>query len=92
MSKDLKWISVTERMPEEKETIFAKFKGTDKWNDNMFERMSEDVRVAMTLEDGRRMVGHAYTIDGKWNTHGIYKKTITHWMENPPLPEEEEDA
>lgn len=38
-----KWIPVSERLPEEKETIFAKLKGTDKWRSAMFEKMSDDV-------------------------------------------------
>ena len=29
------WIPVTEKMPEEKDTMFAKFWGTDKWNEYM---------------------------------------------------------
>lgn len=27
----LRWIPVTERLPEEYDSIFAKFKGTEKW-------------------------------------------------------------
>ena len=29
--QERRWIPVSERLPEEKETIFAKLKGTDKW-------------------------------------------------------------
>ena len=84
--KEGQWIPVEEAMPEEKESIFSKFKNTDSWKPAMFDKMSDDVRVIMELEDGRRMVGHSYTVDGKWQTKGIYKKKVTHWMPNPRIP------
>lgn len=33
MVDEMNWIPVTERMPEEQESIFAKYKGTDKWQE-----------------------------------------------------------
>lgn len=44
-----KWIKCSDEMPEEQETIFAKFKGTDKWSPAMFAQSSEDVRVVIVL-------------------------------------------
>ena len=83
------WISVTDRMPEEHETIFAKFKGTEKWNPAMFAQSSDDVRVVVVFADGTRRVSHSHTNDGKWECekHPL-KRTVTHWMPNPGLPEE----
>ena len=83
------WISVTDRMPEERDSIFSKLKGTDKWKPAIFEKKSEDVRVVVVFEDGTRMVDHAHTIDGKWDVEKHPpKRTVTHWMPNPGLPEE----
>lgn len=38
-----RWIPVSERMPEEHDSIFARLKGTSKWNEAMFERTSYKV-------------------------------------------------
>ena len=92
-AKKEKWISVKDRLPPERDTIFAKLKGTDKWNPNMFAKASDDVRVVVRFEDGTRMVSHAHTFDGKWRCEtekaAYPKRTVTHWMENPKLPEDE---
>ena len=36
--KATNWIPVSERLPEEHDSIFAKFKGTDNWKRGMFEK------------------------------------------------------
>lgn len=83
------WIKCSDGMPEEHETIFVKFKGTDKWYPGMFERGSEDVRVVIVFADGTRRVSHSHTIDGEWACESRRpKRTVTHWMPNPELPEE----
>lgn len=87
-----KWISVKAGMPTEKETIFAKFKGTDQWSPAMFATSSEDVRVVVRFEDGTRKVWHDNTMDGKWKCErdNVYpKRTVIYWMPNPELPKEE---
>lgn len=84
------WISVEERMPPERDTIFAPLYGTDKWRNAMFRKMSDDVRVVCVFEDGSRKVWHDHTVDGKWSCELPGKRPIrhiTHWMENPALPE-----
>ena len=53
-------------MPPEKDSIFKKFKGTDKWKDAMFEKTSSQVQVTIEFEDGKRMTSVSHTIDGKW--------------------------
>ena len=86
------WIPVSDRLPPEHDSIFAKLKGTEQWQPGMFQRWSDDVRVAVLFEDGTRMVSHDHTVDGKWHCEmekcAYPKRTVTHWCENPPLPEE----
>ena len=87
--KEQNWVKCSDRMPEEQETIFAKFKGTDKWSPAMFAQSSEDVRVVIVFADGTRRVGHSHTIDGKWECEkSPPKRIVTHWMPNPKLPKE----
>lgn len=85
------WIPVEERMPEERDNMFAKLKGTDKWRPGMFEKMSDDVRVVILHPDGKRRVHHSYTVNGEWACETLppYGRKVTHWCENPELPEEE---
>lgn len=64
-----RWILITERLPEEHDSIFAKLKATDKWKRGMFTRTSDNVLV--TIEDeinGLRMCEVSKTIDGVWKT------------------------
>lgn len=79
------WIPVEERLPEERETSFAKLKGTDKWIEGMFAKKSDDVNVTIEFSDGKRKVITTKIIDGQWNKHTVLKpiKFIA-WQ---PLPE-----
>ena len=90
--KALEWISVEDRLPEERDTIFAKFYGTDKWRDAMFRKMSDDVRVIKVYSDGTKSVHHDHTVDGVWDSErkgvNIYGR-VTHWIANPGLPKED---
>lgn len=80
----LEWIPVSEKLPDEHDSIFAKSYGTDKW-DNMFWRTTSN-RVIATIKynDGTVIVKEAFTHDGEWT---IEKKNINckviAWM---PLP------
>ena len=79
------WISCSERLPEEHETMFAKLKGTDKWDSAMPEKISDDVNVTVEFEDGTRKTMTLHTNDGKWNTgNRIAKFNVIAWR---PLPE-----
>ena len=91
------WISVNDRMPPEKDSIYHHLKGTTDWIDGMFDKISNDYRVVFKFEDGRRIVSHDLTVDGKWCSENYkfsndpkYRGKVTHWMENPSLPEESE--
>lgn len=79
------WISCKERLPEEHESMFSKFKGTNKWNDAMFEKISDEVNVTVEFEDGKRKTMTLQTCDGKWRTDmRIVKFKVIAWQ---PLPE-----
>ena len=79
------WIPVTERLPEEHESIFAKAYGTEKWNSLMFRNISDDVLAVVKYEDGTKKVKTVHTTDGEWRFTNLYgAKEVTHWM---PLPE-----
>ena len=89
-----RWIPVTKEMPEEKDTWFAKFWGTDKWSEFMFRRKSELVEVTVELEDGTRYTDASRTHDGKWDVeerHGAVKKKVVawHYMSEPWKGEQE---
>ncbi len=81
------WIPVSERLPEEHDSIFAKLYGTDRWGNNLWRARSEEVLVTLEYEDGIRTVKSSHTTDGKW---WIEKKTtlskfkVIAWM---PMPE-----
>lgn len=82
----LEWIPVTERLPEEHESVFAKLYGTDRWDNNLWRARSEEVLVCIEYDDGSRSVTTSFTMDGEWR---IERKRVLHdikviaWM---PLP------
>ena len=78
------WIPCSERLPEEHDSIFAKFKNTDKWNAAMFEKISDDVNVTIEYEDGKRRTTTLHTTDGKWRSNSIVNFKVIAWQ---PLPE-----
>ncbi len=77
-----RWITCESKMPEEHDSMFAKLKGTDKWDNAMFEKISDDVNVTVVFDDGKRKTMTLHTADGKWKTP-IRCKVIA-WK---PLPE-----
>lgn len=87
------WIPVSERLPEEYESAFAKHYGTDQWNDSLWRLKSKEVLVSIEYDDGHRTVTTSFTRDGKWY---IEKRRVLHdlkviaWMPLPdPMKEEE---
>ncbi len=78
------WIPCSERLPEEHDSMFAEFKGTDKWDNAMFEKISDDVNVTVEFEDGKKKSRTLHTVDGKWKPDSILKCKVIAWQ---PLPE-----
>ncbi|MEF2781831.1 MAG: hypothetical protein U0N20_01895 [Clostridium sp.] len=87
MPKVNNWIPVEVAMPPEHDSMFAKLKGTDKWADAMFEKISDDVNVTIEFEDGKRITRTMHTIDGEWKGNYFQKFKVVAWM---PLPEKYE--
>ena len=83
------WVSVKDRLPDEHESLFARYKGTDKWRNAMFTTISDRVIVCEEYENGNRIVKTANTVDGVWKVKGVfYSCRVTHWMPFPKPPEE----
>lgn len=79
------WILCSDRLPESHPTIFAKLKGTEKWDPNMPERMSDEVIATVKFEDGTRRTVVTKTVDGIWKQKfQTLKYKVIAWK---PLPE-----
>lgn len=84
------WIPVTERLPDEHESLFARYKGTDKWCNGMFTTISDLVIVCAERENGERIVKTAITKEGVWKIKdSFYPGRVTHWMPLPQPPKGE---
>lgn len=81
------WIPVEERLPEEHSSIFAKFKGTTKWNNAMFETCSNEVNITIEDDEGKSVTDHAHTNDGKWKCDLLRLNPQYHVTAWRPLPE-----
>lgn len=77
------WIPCSERMPEEHDSLFAKYKGTSEWSIGMYEKYSDDVNVTVEYKDGTRRTKTLHTIDGVWWEDGIVPYKVIAWQ---PLP------
>lgn len=78
------WILCSEKMPEEYDTMFAKFKGTANWNNAMWEKASNNVNVTIEVDE-KRWTETMQTHDGEWyQGFTTLKKKVIAWM---PLPE-----
>ena len=78
------WIPVSERMPEEHESMFAKYYNTPKWNNSMWLKESDKMLVSIEVPGNEIIVDTAKMLDGKWffGLSFVDKKVIA-WM---PLP------
>lgn len=85
-SNSQEWIPVSERLPDEHDSIFAKFYGTDKWNDALWKTQSMEVLVTIEYEDGTRSVTSSYSTDGKWEIEKIVKLSKCKVVAWKPLP------
>lgn len=83
------WINVNDRMPEQRESMFFKFFGTDRWKPAMFRYRSNEVLVCVMFEDGSKLVTVAHTTDEKWFfPYPMKRHKVTHWMPFPEPPME----
>ena len=78
-----KWIPCSERMPEEHDSIFSKFYGTEKWRDAMFRKTSKIVITTVEHLDGTRQTAPCHTIDGEWNQSMKGMGKALAWMSLP---------
>ena len=82
--KENGWIPVSEKLPEEYDSIFAKFKGTDNWKRGLFEKTSKYVIATVVFDDGTVLVEQAHTTDGIWKTDKkVLGGTVVAWMDYP---------
>lgn len=83
--KENAWVPVTEKLPEEQDSIFAKYKGTPDWKPGMFKKTSKYVLATIKYKDGTVLTEPAYTVDGRWKTKTyIHSGEVIAWM---PFPE-----
>lgn len=84
--KETQWIPCSERMPKERDSMFARWEGTDKWTKAMFKKRSDTVIATIEYSNGERTVAPAHTTDGKWRCDCIIGDDgeVIAWM---PLPE-----
>lgn len=79
------WHSIEkEGLPPEHESIFRKFKGTDRWRDGMFETISNKVLITLETNNKEKYVNTSHTLDGRWekSTIALNQKIIA-WAELP---------
>lgn len=86
------WIPCDEHMPEEHDSMFAKFKGTEKWIVGMFEKISDDVNATVEYENGVKKVKTLHTCDGKWKTgNSLLEFKVIAWRPLPTVYEPKEN-
>lgn len=84
------WIKCTDRLPEQHDSFFAKFKGTLKWNNAMYEKDSETVLVTVKKETMKPFVTTGYLIDGAWRlSTKLSNLKVIAWMPFPKPYEED---
>lgn len=82
--ESFEWIPVSEMLPREHDSIFAKWYGTDKWNSNLWRTVSNRVLVTVKYDDGTRIVKESHTRDGEWPDEKKCRNCkVVAWM---PLP------
>lgn len=84
-AESFEWIPVSEGLPKEHDSIFAKLYGTDKWTSALWRTTSNIVIATIKYNDGTVIVKEAFTHDGEWTVEkrNTNCKVIA-WM---PMPE-----
>lgn len=94
-AESFEWIPVSERLPDEHDSIFAKLFETDVVNDMLWRTRSKEVLVTIEYEDGARTAKSSHTTDGKWwieKETTLSKFKVIAWMPLPkPYKEKEND-
>lgn len=88
------WIPISEKLPDEHDSIFARLYGTDKWNNAFWRTKSKEVLVTIEYEDGTRIVKSSHTTDGKWwieKETTLSKFKVIAWMPMPKAYKENEN-
>jgi hypothetical protein len=79
------WILASERLPDMRDSIFAKFKGTEKWDKTMFEKCSDTVLCTFMIKD-KAEVTTGRLNDNRWlldNYSWIKDYEVVAWMPFP---------
>lgn len=93
-AESFEWIPVSERLPEEYDSVFAELYGTDKWDDTLWRTRLKRVLVTIEHESGIRSVTESYITDGKWTLGKratLSKYKVVAWMPLPNPYKENED-
>lgn len=94
-AESFEWIPISEKLPDEHDSIFARLYGTDKWNDAFWRTKSKEVLVTIEYEDGTRIVKSSHTTDGKWALEKIATLNefkVVAWIPFPePYKEKQND-
>lgn len=87
-----KWHLVADGdLPKEHDSMFAKFKGTEKWDCAMCEKISDNVLIAIRDKE-RYITNFGHTVDGKWKCDYLrffQDCEVIAWMELPKFEEVE---
>lgn len=91
-AESFEWIPVSEKLPDEHDSVFAKSYGTDEWNNMFWRTTSNRVIATIKYNDGTVIVKEAFTHDGEWT---VEKKKINckviAWMPFPKPYKEKEN-
>ena len=78
---------------EERDSMFAKFKGTSKWKKGMFEKVSRNVIVTVKYDNGECRTNVAHTVDGRWKLEiRILNAEVIAWKEMPEPYKEDKNV
>ena len=84
-AESFEWIPVSERLPEEHDSVFAELYGTDKWDSGLWRTTSDRVFVTIKYDDGIKIVKNSCLRDGEWRDEKLNNRCkVIAWM---PLPE-----